>query len=148
MVYERDSDVRLAEAISASCAVPGIMRPVHIGDRVLVDGGVVSPSNADIALCDGAATPTVVVSPMSGSGAHSAIGRASSMFASNRLMSEVRRGRTDGGVLLIEPAGSLGALVMDDALDNTASTQVLAASFLGPAGTRVTARHQLRRRSA
>ncbi|MGB9699691.1 MAG: patatin-like phospholipase family protein [Thermodesulfobacteriota bacterium] len=30
-------------AVRASCAVPGVFRPVRIGDRLYVDGGVVSP---------------------------------------------------------------------------------------------------------
>ncbi|HEY0517969.1 MAG TPA: patatin-like phospholipase family protein, partial [Ilumatobacteraceae bacterium] len=68
VVFERDSNVELADAVTASCAVPTVMRPVTIGDRVLVDGGVVSPTNADIALHDGDATTTVVISPMSGTG--------------------------------------------------------------------------------
>ena len=148
VVYERDSAVGLADAITASCAVPGVMRPVRIDDRVLVDGGVVSPTNADIALSDGDTTLTVVVSPMSGTGVHSAIGRASSRFAANRLMNELRRSDTAGGVLVIEPAASLGALVIDGALDNTTTTRVLAASFLGPAGAKITTKHSSHRRTA
>lgn len=31
------------QAIRASCAIPGVFRPVKIGDKVYVDGGVVSP---------------------------------------------------------------------------------------------------------
>jgi NTE family protein len=37
----------LAAAVAASCAVPGIYRPVLIGDRTYVDGGAWSPSNLD-----------------------------------------------------------------------------------------------------
>jgi NTE family protein len=37
----------LAGAVAASCAVPGIYRPVRIGDRTYVDGGAWSPSNPD-----------------------------------------------------------------------------------------------------
>lgn len=141
VVYEQRDGVNLASAVAASCAVPGVMRPVSIDDRVLVDGGVVSPTNADVALDDGDTSMTIVLSPMSGSGARSAVGRATSLFASNRLQSELRGTRSAGGVLVIEPAATLGALVVDDALDNTATTQVLAASFLAPSGTTVTRRH-------
>lgn len=31
------------QAVRASCAIPGVFRPVKIGDKVYVDGGVVSP---------------------------------------------------------------------------------------------------------
>jgi len=36
-------------AVRASCAIPGIFRPVRIGDRTYVDGGVVSPVAVDAA---------------------------------------------------------------------------------------------------
>lgn len=38
----------LADAVAASAAVPGWYRPVRIGDRAYVDGGLVSFSNADV----------------------------------------------------------------------------------------------------
>jgi NTE family protein len=37
----------LSEAVAASCAVPGIYRPVRIGAHTYVDGGAWSPSNLD-----------------------------------------------------------------------------------------------------
>ena len=36
-------------AVRASCSVPGVFRPVRIGDRMYVDGGVVSPVPVDAA---------------------------------------------------------------------------------------------------
>jgi NTE family protein len=36
-------------AVRASCSVPGVFRPVQIGDRLYVDGGVVSPVPVDAA---------------------------------------------------------------------------------------------------
>jgi NTE family protein len=41
-------------AVRASCSVPGVFRPVKIGDRMYVDGGVVSPVAVDAALKYGA----------------------------------------------------------------------------------------------
>jgi NTE family protein len=38
----------LADAVAASCAIPGFYRPVRIGGRRYVDGGVCSPSNLDL----------------------------------------------------------------------------------------------------
>jgi NTE family protein len=137
VVYERESGVELAEALAASCAVPSVMRPITIGDRVLVDGGVVSPTNADVALTDGDPATTVVISPMSGAGCRSALGRASSMFASKRLLGEIRRSHPAGGVLVMEPAASLGALVIDETLDSSATNQILVSSFLGPSGATI-----------
>lgn len=47
--FERDGDAGLVEAVSASCAVPGVWPPVTIGGRRFVDGGVRSATNADLA---------------------------------------------------------------------------------------------------
>src|SRR5262245_4497753 len=38
----------LADAVAASCAVPGLYHPVEIGGRSYVDGGVCSTSNLDL----------------------------------------------------------------------------------------------------
>jgi NTE family protein len=38
----------IADAVAASCAIPGFYRPVRIGRRRYVDGGVCSPSNLDL----------------------------------------------------------------------------------------------------
>ena len=35
--------------VRASCSIPGIFRPVRIGERMYVDGGVVSPVAVDVA---------------------------------------------------------------------------------------------------
>jgi NTE family protein len=37
------------KAVRASCAIPGVFNPVRIGDRMYVDGGVVSPMAVDAA---------------------------------------------------------------------------------------------------
>lgn len=39
----------VADAVAASCAIPGVLRPVRIGGRDYVDGGVWSPTNLDVA---------------------------------------------------------------------------------------------------
>lgn len=48
-VFEKNSGVNLVDAVTASCAVPGIWPPVTIGDRRYIDGGVRSGENADYA---------------------------------------------------------------------------------------------------
>ncbi|HET7531165.1 MAG TPA: patatin-like phospholipase family protein [Mycobacteriales bacterium] len=49
VVFGRDDapPADLSQAVAASCAVPGIYRPVRIGGRTYVDGGAWSPSNLD-----------------------------------------------------------------------------------------------------
>ena len=39
----------VGQAVAASCAIPAIFAPVRIGDRLYVDGGAWSPTNADAA---------------------------------------------------------------------------------------------------
>ncbi|MGJ4845002.1 patatin-like phospholipase family protein [Leifsonia sp. Le1] len=48
-VFDADAGVPLAEAVAASCAVPGVWPPVTIGDRRYMDGGTRSLANADLA---------------------------------------------------------------------------------------------------
>jgi NTE family protein len=49
VVFGRDDapPADLSEAVAASCAVPGVYRPVRIDGRLYVDGGAWSPSNLD-----------------------------------------------------------------------------------------------------
>ncbi|KWX68003.1 patatin-like phospholipase family protein [Mycobacterium sp. NAZ190054] len=44
-VFDADSGVGLVDAVTASCAVPGVWPPVTIGDRRYMDGGVGSTVN-------------------------------------------------------------------------------------------------------
>lgn len=54
----------LADAVAASCAIPGFYYPVEIGGRKYVDGGMYSPANLD--LMAGAEVDLVVcLNPMS-----------------------------------------------------------------------------------
>lgn len=60
VVLTRESGVALVDAVTASCAVPGVYPPVPVDGRLLMDGGAHSMTNADLASdCDRA----VVVAP-------------------------------------------------------------------------------------
>jgi NTE family protein len=52
------------EAVAASCAIPGVNAPVAIGNRLYIDGGGWSPTNADV-LAGEELDVVVVVAPMS-----------------------------------------------------------------------------------
>jgi predicted acylesterase/phospholipase RssA len=56
-------DVPISQAVSASGALPMIYKPVKVKDRELVDGGIVSTTNVDIAVEAGAKF-IVVVNPL------------------------------------------------------------------------------------
>ena len=49
VAWHGGSGVRLDHAVAASCAVPGVYPPVTISGRRYMDGGVRSPTNADLA---------------------------------------------------------------------------------------------------
>jgi NTE family protein len=66
VIFTRDSGVTLLDAVTASCAVPGIWPPASVSGHRYVDGGVRSSTNADLAA--GAEwilliTPTMVGAP-------------------------------------------------------------------------------------
>lgn len=47
--FDSTSGVRLLDAVTASCAVPGVWPPVTVDGRRLMDGGMRSVTNADLA---------------------------------------------------------------------------------------------------
>jgi NTE family protein len=59
--------VDVATAAAASCAIPGYLRPVEIAGQAYIDGGVHSPTNAD--LLAGRGLDLVIVSAPMGIGA-------------------------------------------------------------------------------
>jgi NTE family protein len=56
-------EARVADAVVASCAIPGVFRPRVIGGREYVDGGAWSPVNADAAPA-GRGDEVLVLEPM------------------------------------------------------------------------------------
>ncbi len=63
-VFGPDDGISVVTATAASCAVPGMFRPVVIDGEEYSDGGFFSPTNADVALDYGLQSVTIV-SPMS-----------------------------------------------------------------------------------
>jgi NTE family protein len=103
---------RLADAVAASCAIPGFYHPVTIGGRRYVDGGICSTSNVDL-LCGRGLDLVIALNPTS-SLAHNAgrwpVGRvAGAMRAASgrRLGHEARKLRASGTeVLLLQPTAT------------------------------------------
>jgi len=48
-VWTKESAIGLARAVASSCAVPGVYPPISFRGRRYMDGGMKSPTNADIA---------------------------------------------------------------------------------------------------
>ena len=50
VTFDRDSGLGLVDAVTASCALPGIWPTATVAGRRYVDGGIRSPTNADLAV--------------------------------------------------------------------------------------------------
>jgi len=99
-------------AVEASCAIPGVFRPVEIGGRDYVDGGAWSPTNMDASNA-GRGTRVLCLNP-TGSlrsplpGALGAFGIFSRTLAAAEALALERRGAS---VTLVAPdAGSMEAI--------------------------------------
>lgn len=102
-------EVELWRAVEASCAIPGLYRPVQVGGRLYVDGGAWSPSNADL-LARTDVDIVIVLNPMSSldpglpSGLAERLERRFRRATGRRLGREAARLREAGkDVLLIQP---------------------------------------------
>ncbi len=120
----------LAAAVLASCAIPAYFAPVTIGGVEYFDGGVHSPTNADV-LYRGEPGVVIVVSPMSSH--RPALGRPDGLVrwsAHRRLERETRRLERAGFIVVrIEPGtSSLSAMELNMMSDRSSSQVVDAAA--------------------
>lgn len=100
--------IPLARAVQASCAIPGIYPPVRMGRRVLVDGGMHSTTNLDLALSAGC-DAVVAVAPMAfdPSSAASPLARAVRRLPSMALAGEAALVRRQGvRALVVRPSAA------------------------------------------
>jgi NTE family protein len=113
----------LWQAVEASCAIPGLYKPVRIGDRLYVDGGVWSPSNLDLLSGDNVDI-VVALNPMSSlqpglpTTIVERIERRIRIASGRRLGREARRLRDRGvRLLLVQPQAedldAMGINLMD-----------------------------------
>lgn len=104
---DADSGATPGEAIAASCSVPGIARPVRIGDRSYVDGAVRSVNNADTVATS---QPDIVIvsAPMSVDRPLYQLGPMAALRNSVRVQNarECKRLAKTCKVVTIEPAKS------------------------------------------
>jgi len=104
VVLDRHAGVPLVEAVAASCAVPGVWPPVSAGGRRLIDGGVRSPANADLAA---GYDRVVVLAPT--------VRALGPMF---RVADQVAALRADGArVVLVSPDAAAVAAIGRNVLD-------------------------------
>jgi NTE family protein len=107
VVFGRDQGptASLAQAVAASCAIPGYFTPVRVDGVDHFDGGVHSPTNADVLLRD-ELDVVIAVSPMSASrGRSRRLDSGYRWSAHRRLHRELARLRERGAeVVAFEPS--------------------------------------------
>jgi NTE family protein len=120
----------LDRAVAASCAIPGYLAPVEIGGIQYLDGGVHSPTNADV--LRGAGLDLVIVSsPMSAAhGRANAPDAALRWAAHRRLEREVSRLRAAGTeVVRFEPGATARSAMGLNAMDLARCETVIEQAF-------------------
>lgn len=132
VVLGRDLMAPLASAVAASCAIPGYFKPVAIGDHTYVDGGVRSPTNADVLRRATDLDLAIVVSPMSG--------RDLGRLGAGNLVRRHARAKLDGerkrleavGVptVVIEPGPEVVDALGHDFMSDVTAPDIVAAAFL------------------
>lgn len=105
-------EAELADAVAASCAIPGFYHPVEIGGRRYIDGGIYSTSNLDLVRDEGldlviCLNPTSSMHPTRAWNPAERFARAVRDASGRRLGSEARKLRERGTeVVLIQPTAA------------------------------------------
>ena len=133
VVFGRDAGpaASLTEAVAASCAIPGYFSPVDIAAVEYVDGGMSSPTNADV-LADEDLDVVVVVAPMSASdGEASGVDGFMRRWSHRRLDREVRTLRKKGSaVVSIEPGPQAREVMGLNMMDHERTDRVVQEAFI------------------
>jgi NTE family protein len=120
----------VADAVQASCAIPGVFRPIERNGRSYVDGGAWSVSNLDTAPVE-KGTDVLCLNPTASlssgrSGPMSMLGRISRSVAAIEAASARRRGAT---VRVISPDRNAAALMGPNLMRQGPHDDVLAAGL-------------------
>jgi len=120
----------LASAVVASCAIPGYFSPVNIGGVEYFDGGVYSPSNANV-LRGRHLDAVVVISPMSAASRFTGSADGPLRWSVHRrLHREVARLEAEGTtVVTIEPGPGVRAAMGLNAMAEDRSARVVRAAY-------------------
>jgi len=131
VVFGRDACPPLTDAVAASCAIPGYFMPVEIDGDAYVDGGVCSPTNADV-LRRRDIELAVIISPMSGRdlarfGPNDAMRR----YAKGKLRREMRRLRdAEIPAVVLEPGPATAAVLGRDPMADDHLREIVTSAFL------------------
>lgn len=99
-------EAKLAAAVAASCAIPGFYRPVEIGGRRYVDGGVHTGSNLDL-LAGEQLDLVICLNPLSSRAGVPLVFWPVRMLLHQQLVAQIRSVEQTGSrVVAIEPNGT------------------------------------------
>jgi NTE family protein len=131
VVMGRDATAPLAPAVAASCAIPGYFRPVRIGTETYIDGGVRSPTNADV-LRRTDIDLAIIVSPMSGRDlGRLGVGSVVRRHARGKLAGERRRLLASGiPAVVVEPGPEVIEALGSDFMSDAHADAIVAAAFV------------------
>lgn len=117
VVFGRDAAATVADAVSASCAVPGYFAPVGIGGRRYVDGGAYSLISLDL-LADRGLDVVVVSAPLSTADPLARDpGNLPRMLARAQLEREAKAVRSGGTrVLVVAPDAGLRKIMGNNSM--------------------------------
>lgn len=120
----------VGQAVAASCSVPWIHRPVRIGDREYVDGGVWSVTNLDVAPA-GEGTRVLCLNPtaslhLARTSPYAALRAAATTMTTLEAMTLRARGAR---VQVIGPAADVAELMGRDLMDERRRPAVLAGAY-------------------
>jgi NTE family protein len=117
VVFDGSRDVTLADAVAASCAIPGYFAPVTIGRSQYFDGGVHSVTNADV-LAGDELDLVLVTAPMSLHGRDRSAAGFLRRSTARRLTAEVALLRRRGlDVVRFEPGPEVRAAMGPNPMD-------------------------------
>jgi NTE family protein len=125
----------LHQGVMASCAIPGFYQPVKLGPLTLVDGGLHSPTNLDLA-AKADFDLIVCVAPMAYDTLHAPnkIEQLVRRVPARRLASEVAMARSRGSeVLLLRPGASEVRLHGANLMRGTGWEEIARAAYEGAA---------------
>jgi len=134
VVFGRDDrKPPLPDAVAASCAIPSFFQPVAIDGETYIDGGVHSPTNADVLRrLEPGLDLVLVSSPMSvaGSGVRLAADQPARRWSATLLVGEVRRLRRVGiPVLAFQPTPADASVMGANAMDLTRRAAIAAQAY-------------------
>jgi NTE family protein len=120
----------VAQAVAASCAIPGYFRAVRIDGRDYVDGAAWSLTNLDAAP-SGRLTEVLCLNPSSGTAvaAGSPLAAARSALRSRQLLELAAVRRRGSRVRLIGPTGAAAELMAPNLMDQSRRDAVLRAGY-------------------